>query len=256
MGDLQTEAGTWQLGGPRRKYDADLTDEALLTNNQIEHECRYTLLPPESNFSEVVFEADVKIAAPANIAVALLSISRVGQIVTLSPHEISVRRGGGQISSKVDLTDYRTVRLHHKRGWLRVEVDGELLLNRCIFREETPASDFHGADPLRRTQFGQISDVGQSFWRKVSYQVINPTLDDVNWSWSATDSEWPDQYQRERLIQIHGNHPAQKPNPDHGYSSWLTLEDGRIYFVDYTNYGDKPHKSHLVGVYIEPEDIA
>ena len=254
VGDLEAEAGTWQLGGPRRKYDAELTSEALIIKNQIEHECRYTLLPPESNFSEVIFEAEVKIAADANIEVAFMSVSRVGQIVTLSPTEIAVQRGGGAIRRKVDLTRYRTVRLHHKRGWFRVEVDGELVLNRCVFREEAPASDFHGGVPMRRTQFGQFGDVGQSHWRRVSYQVINPTLENVSWSWSVAGGEWPDHYQRERLIQIHGNHPNQKPNPDHGYSSWIILEDGRIYFVDYTNYGDKPHKSHLVGAYIDPDE--
>jgi hypothetical protein len=57
------------------------------------------------------------------------------------------------------------------------------------------------------------------------------------------------------MIQVHANHPDQKPWPDHGYSSWLELPDGRIILVDYTNEGDEPHKSHLIGVYIEPTDI-
>jgi hypothetical protein len=35
----------------------------------------------------------------------------------------------------------------------------------------------------------------------------------------------------------------------------LRLDDGRILLVDYTNCGDEAGKSHLVGVYIEPEDI-
>lgn len=256
VGDLQMEAGTWQVGGPRRKYDAELTADALVIQNQIEHECRYTLLPPESNFSEVILEAEVKIEASAEIDVAFLSISRIGMIVTLAPHAISVQRGGALMRRHVDLTQYRTVRLHHRQGWFRVEVDGKLVLNRCVFREEAPASDFHGADPLRRTQFGQFGETGQSFWRKLSYQVINPMLEDVHWSWSAADGTWPDQYQRDRLIQLHGNHPAQKPTPDHGYSSWVILDDQRIYFVDYTNHGDKPHKSHLVGLFIELVEIS
>jgi hypothetical protein len=32
------------------------------------------------------------------------------------------------------------------------------------------------------------------------------------------------------------------------------LDDGRIMFVDYTNFGNEPGRSHLVGVYLEPED--
>ena len=89
-----------------------------------------------------------------------------------------------------------------------------------------------------------------------SVYLKNPTLDDFEWAWEAAKGERPDEYQRQRMIQIHANHPDQKPDPDHGYSSWIMLEDGRIFLVDYTNYGDEPGKSHLVGVYLDPEDIA
>jgi len=57
------------------------------------------------------------------------------------------------------------------------------------------------------------------------------------------------------MIQIHANHPDQKPWPDCGYSSWVVLEDGRIMFVDYTNCGEEPDRAHIVGAYIEPADI-
>ena len=57
------------------------------------------------------------------------------------------------------------------------------------------------------------------------------------------------------MIQIHGNHPEQARAPDHGYSSWLMREDGSIMWVDYTNYGDPAGSSHLVGVFINQEDI-
>lgn len=33
------------------------------------------------------------------------------------------------------------------------------------------------------------------------------------------------------------------------------LDDGRIIPVDYTNHGDKPGNSHLVGVYLHPKDL-
>ena len=55
---------------------------------------------------------------------------------------------------------------------------------------------------------------------------------------------------------MHGNHPDQQPGPDHGYSSWLQQEDGSIVFVDYTNFGDADGKSHLVGAFIRPQDLA
>jgi hypothetical protein len=155
----------------------------------------------------------------------------------------------------VDMTRWRTVGIHHCRGLLEITVDGSPILHGCVFRESPHPGDFHGGDPARRTQFGQMGDSGLSHWRRISYAVKNPTLPAVVWDWAASKGLWPDQYQRDRMIQIHGNHPDQKPWPDHGYSSWLSLPDGRIFLVDYSNHGDPPGQSHLVGLYIDPEDL-
>ena len=255
VGDLDAAAGTYAIGGPRRKYDAELTDGALVIHNRLEHECRYTVLPPESSFSEVDFEAEVRVEASGNAPVAFLSISRLWQFVEIASDGLYLRRGRGYLKHAADMTQYHRVRLYHRRGWFRVYLDGEIVLNRNVFREEFPAQDFHGAAPERRTQFGQYGDSGRSYWRSVRYQVTNPTLDDFAWSWSAESDDWPNQYQLDRLIQIHGNHPAQQPSPDHGYSSWIIRDDGVIYLVDYTNCGDVPNTSHLVGIYLEPDDV-
>lgn len=257
LGDLEKEAGRYVVGGPRRKYAAELKDGALVIHNRQEHECRYTLLPPESSFSSVDFEAELRVEASAPDApVAFMSISRLGQILTIAPGHISIRRGRHEARHAVDMTDFHRVGLRHRGGWLRVTLDDETVLHACVFREESPANDFHGGDPLRRTQFGQIGASGRSYWRRVSYGLLNPNLPYVRWSWSARAGEYPDQYQRDRMIQIHANHPAQLPWPDHGYSSWIQREDGSIYLVDYTNAGDVADTAHLVGVEIEPADIA
>jgi hypothetical protein len=110
-----------------------------------------------------------------------------------------------------------------------------------------------GAAAINRTQFGQTGETGKSYWKSVSWSCRNPTLEDHTWSWSASFGELPDQYQRDRLIQIHGNTP--EPGPDHGYSTWIMLDDGRIFLADYTNFGDVRPTSHLVGVYLEPDDL-
>jgi len=77
----------------------------------------------------------------------------------------------------------------------------------------------------------------------------------VRWHWQAASGLWPDQYQRDRLIQIYANPFIPGHSPDHGYSSWLTLPDGRIFLVDYSNRNDPAGKSHLVGVYIDQADL-
>ena len=256
VGDLESEAGDYQIGGPRRKFCASQENDALVIENRLEHECRYTLLPPESSFSEVDFEAELRVEASGNGEVAFLSISRLGVLVTVTPEGLRMQRGRHQVQHQADMREWHRLRLHHRRGWLRVLLDDEPVFHRSIYREEWPASDFHGGKPHMRTQFGQYGDSGRSYWRSLRYRLGNPTLADHEWHWDAAAGAWPDQYQRERLIQVHANHPAQQPMPDHGYSSWIQRDDGRIFLVDYTNCGDVPNTSHLVGVYLEPEDLA
>ncbi len=155
------------------------------------------------------------------------------------------------------MTQTRQVTLHHRRGWLQIKVDGETVINQCVFREPAPVGDARRAGSLRGySAWGQMGTGGRSFWQEVSYAVSNRTLEPFAWSWDATSGTYPDQYQQERMIQIHGNHPDQPPGPDHGYSSWIQLDNGQIYFVDYTNYGDPAGNSHLVGVYLGAEDVA
>ena len=256
-GDLRAEAGTYQIGGPRRKFAAELAGDALRIDNRPAHECRFSLLPPEGGRSEILFEAEVRVAGtePA----AFLSISRLRS--NRGPVELYL--AGDHLSladrrpAAVDFSRFRTVRISHRRGLLQVRVDGEVVRSASVFHEELALSEFMRGGPLHaRTMFGQLGDTGTSWWRRVRYETHNPRLTDWRWSWEAAGGLWPDQYQRDRLTQVHGNHPDQQPGPDHGYSSWLQQEDGGIVFVDYTNLGDADGKSHLVGAFIRPQDLA
>lgn len=236
-----------------------------MIHNKPQHECRYTMLPAESSRSEVTFEAVLKMEGPADEEIAFLSLSmhsvqdgRVGRGTVLAIGSNGIWPAGYRVPDlfcAVDLSDYHKITLHHRRGLLRVSVDDHVVLSRLVDWGFAVPVDFRGGDPSRRTQFGQLGDDGTSYWKQVRYAVKNPTFDDHTWKWSAESQRWPDDYQRRRMIQIHPNHPDQKPWPDHGYSSWVVLEDGRIMLVDYTNLGDQPHRSHLVGVYLETEDL-
>ena len=44
--------------------------------------------------------------------------------------------------------------------------------------------------------------------------------------------------------------------PDNGYSSWVELPDGSVYFVDYTNHGDPAPFGHLYGAVLTPDDFS
>ena len=110
-GDLRAEAGTYQIGGPRRKFAAELTGDALRIDNRPEHECRFSLLPPEGGRSEILFEAEVKVAGtePA----AFLSLSRLrsnrGPVVLyLAGDHLSL---ADRRPAAVDFSRFRTCRL-------------------------------------------------------------------------------------------------------------------------------------------------
>ena len=257
-GDLKAEAGNWQVGGPRREHTAELTSEALVIENKPGHECRYSLLPPESPKSEVLLEGTVRVEGPDDASVAFLSVAGLipdGAIADIAPNGVMLAEGKHNFRVPFDMTRERDIAISHRLGMLEVRVDGETLIRYRVRREGQVLDDRSG-NPAKRTQFGQLGDAGRSFWKRVSYSVKNPTLDDVQWSWDAASGQHPDEYHRTRMIQVYPNDPDQKPNADHGYTSWLTLPDGRIILVDYTNRGDEPRNSHLVGVHIEEADIA
>jgi hypothetical protein len=257
VGDLRAEAGTYAIGGPRLEHDASLADGTLRIVNGPGRECAYTLLPPEDNRSSFHLEAELRIEADHDDEVAFLSTGKLGgDILRIGRTGVFAKRGHAVHLASVDMTEFHTVTVHHEAGLLTVSVDGNEMLRKPVIYEGSYMTDFSGGNREKRTQFGAIADSGTSYWKRVRYEVKNRNLDDFSWSWEASSGDHPDQYQRDRMIQIHANNPDQKPGPDHGYSSWLTLPDGRIILVDYTNCGDEWGKSHIVGVHIDPEDLA
>ena len=261
-GDLHKEAGRYEVGGPAARFTAglDSNEKALVIENKPQQACRYTLLPPESSKSDIVFEARVKVEGRPGVPVAFLSLARVlafrgSVLLSIASDGLWLTENLADERRAVDMTRYRDIAIRLRRGLLQVYVDDQVLFSSCVFWESLPLKDFLSQDPTKRTQFGGLGDEGRSFWQRVSYRVFNPTEPQFTWQWQGSSGRWPDQYQRDRLIQIHANPVAPKRNPDHGYTSWLTLNDGRILLVDYTNYGDAPGKSHLVGVYLTPDDL-
>ena len=57
------------------------------------------------------------------------------------------------------------------------------------------------------------------------------------------------------MVQILGNHPDQNFVQIMPIHHGLPCPTGASILVDYTNYGDEPEQSHIVAVYIDPEDI-
>ena len=262
-GDLHAEAGQAQIGGPRSADLAQLTPDALVIGNSPDKRaCRYSILPPESHASEIVFEARLKIAdgIPGK-AVAVMSLCKlmtfrsIPVMLSIGPDFICVGNPEADSMKAVDMTTYRTITMLHRRGLLTIAVDGKPIINQCVMREEFILSEWFSEDPNRRTMFGNAWDAGTSHWQSISYRCINPTQPDYAWSWRVEDGRYPNDYQIRRLLHLHGNPPGIDHVLDLGYSSWVVMPEGDIVFVDYSSQGDPPAKSHIVGLRFAPGEI-
>ena len=214
--------------------------------------------PPESSASEILYEAVVKVEGPPGEPIAFMSVSKLKtRPLYIAPNWIGFFENQVDLNHKIDMTEYQKITINYRRGLMSILVNDQVIIQHPVDWEIERDVDSRGGDPSRRTQFGQYGEEGQSYWKRVSYSLNNQTFSDYNYNWNAGKGEWPDQYQRDRMIQIHANPPNQREGhyPDHGYSSWIVLDDGRIMFVDYTNFGDPQGKSHLVGTYIKLKDI-
>ncbi len=262
VGDLRAEAGTWQVGGPRTFHNASFAGDELRIVNAPEHECMYMLFPPQNSHSEASLQAVVRVSGDQALApVAMMSLSNldtisdVGGVCYIAPGGVSFTPDMKRHFQAVDMTAPHALRLTNEHGLLTLSVDGRVALSVCVFQRDVTATCFYGGNLKARTQFGGYGACGESFWTSVAYDVRNPTHPDVHWHFTAGDKTLPDRYQRERLIQIHANDFHEGHRPDHGYSSHLMLPDGRVFLVDYTNFGDPPGKSHLAAVYLTMKDL-
>ena len=261
-GDLKAEAGFYEPGGPLAHYKAGFEDGIFVIENGPNLDARYTLLPPESSKADIFFEAEVKVEGNDKEFAAFFCVAGLARpgLVKIAPDLLGldgIVNTGVDSTSKLDFRQWRTITLRSRRGLLTVAVDGKIIFRRMESYNAPVAKDSYCPEPGTRTQFGQLGEKGKSFWRRVSYRVINPTQPDCAFEWRAADGRHPDHYQRERLTLLHPNvHPKDRGGwPDHGYSSWLQLDDGTIVFVDYTTAGDKGEEGHLVGGRFRPEDV-
>ncbi len=212
-------------------------------------ETRYLLMPPESFRSDVVMEAQMRIAGSAGKHAAILNVSRLGLTMYVSPDRISCdfRRGAAMnpahpdmprvdVNHTVDMTREHRLRIQTSRGRMWVAVDGEPVIHGVMIREW----------PLEETWFGQSRESSGDAWiRSVSYEAVNETEPTFTWNWSAASGRFPNQYHLDRMLEINPNPPVEGQRPDNGYSSWLQLPGGEIYMVDYSNRKDTRPSGHL-----------
>jgi hypothetical protein len=254
IGRLDREC-EYRVCGTHYNDRVTLSREALETAGDKGAVTRYTMMPPESFWSDVLFEAAVQVKGRPGEAIGCAEIGRLGVRLDLFSDGIWLHRGAIDYATHptdrhaaVDLTQPRTVRLEVVRGRLLVSVDGKPLINWVVMTEA----------PLRETYFGRLSDhEGSILWRRVHYELKNKTEPPFSWHWDSSQGGHPDQYQIDRVTVVMSNPPV-NPNfpPDNGYSSWLQLPDGSIYMVDYTTKGDPKPCSHLYRAHLTLSDLS
>ena len=257
IGDLLRHPG-FQIGGVHYEDRLTLASGTLRIHDGPQATTQYILLPPESFRSDVVLEATLRVAGPPDRPIASLEVGRLERRLDVCSNGLWLyapkrslgrnRASGGRLDlvHKADMTKFRTVRLKARRGLSTVELDGKTVMSRALYN----------GFPLQETWFGQAQGAkGESWWRGVHYQVANETEPDHVWDWQASRGEYPDQYQIDHMLELHANTPSEGHRPDNGYSSWVELEDGRIFMVDYSNRGDPYTNSHVYGVYFSPADF-
>jgi hypothetical protein len=147
---------------------------------------------------------------------------------------------------KLDMTRYQTLRLETDHGRMWVAVNGKEVIHGVMIREWPLEPTFFGRNPSSR---------GEAWFQHVNYRAVNQTEPEFTWHWHARQGRYPDQYQIDRMLEINPNPPVPGKRADNGYSSWLTLPDGSIYMVDYSNRNDKAPSGHLYAAKFRLEDF-
>lgn len=172
--------------------------------------------------------------------------------LSLVPNTGALCLGEGRQHSRADAGEIALLvrrSLDGGRTWEAPRVVVQVYLDgKDVLRFRLPSSG-----PLVPTCFGSAPNgTGTSFWRWASYVTKSQREAEYVWLWDARSGGYPDQYESERMLELHAKTHEQ---PDNGYSSWVQLDDGEILVLDYTNEGDRIGLSHIVGCSVREEDF-
>ena len=260
LGDLFTEVG-YQVFGVHYGDEVAFESQTLHIKNVAGADTHYVMMPPESFRTDIVFEVTLRVEGPRDTAAAVVNLGRVGISANIASDKIWCTYGrrvgqgpnpphgfllGADAVHAVDMTTEHKISLRTLRGRFWMEVDGVPVLHFVLMQEYT----------LEPTLFGRTKTCSGDVWvRSLGYSTVNETEPAYSWAWEARSGKLPDQYQYDNIMVIAPNPPEAGKTSDHGYSSWLQLPNGRIYFVDYSNRGDAPPASHIYAAEFSVEDL-
>ena len=92
--------------------------------------------------------------------------------------------------------------------------------------------------------------VGESYWKSISVEIDNRTTPDVSLAWNAANESYPDQYQRDHIVEVDWD-----PQADFGGSDWVQFPDGEIFVAYYAAEETHHQRPYIKGCYLRPTDF-
>lgn len=221
----------------RNLHLINLTGDALTLTNKIETPIRYYLMPPDRAWTHVALEAEIELDdAGSDGPTFVVQIARVGIYLEVGSGWLRLAAGPGghsQMSRKaIDMSGKHTVRVVHDHGLDEVFVDGRSIVRKTMVRETL----------WDRSWFGTAgSNGGDVRLFRVTYTTSDSDREHA-WEWRATSSEYPNQYEIDRWIELEEN---TEPFPDHGYTTWTELANGTVLVGNTTSLGMPSHKAAM-----------
>jgi hypothetical protein len=227
----------------RNQHLVTLMPDALRLENKWETPVRYHLLPPDHADTEVTVELELRLEGGGGPKLEV-QIARAGLFLEVAPTwlRLAPQRGGHAWMARreLDLTRWCTVRAAHRGGLVEVFVDGQSVARFTHFRE----------GPWDRSYFGSAGDHGGAVHlRRVRYATSDPTRSH-EWTWEAASGKHPNQYEIDRWLTLALNEEA---FPDHGYTTWAELPDGRVIVAETSSAGAPLQKAFVHAYFFSPE---
>ena len=223
----------------------------------------YILPAPRRRDSKVTIDACLRVLSNETGLACVISITETQEIL-FRPDRVEIF-GQTDKTFKLDGTKFHDYRVVRDADSLAVFVDGterirtsELGRSRGVgYGVDTThfgtsyrgfSNPFGSQDHFRRRA---VVGEGESVWQRVEISVENPGAPNDIWSWEAANGIYPDQYQRDRIVEV-----KFQPLPNaQGGPSWVQFPDGEILVVHNGAMAEDAPKPFLMGCYLYPLDF-
>ena len=223
----------------------------------------YILPAPRRRDIKVTVDARLRVLSNETGLACVISITEAEEVL-LRPDRVEIF-GQPDKAFRLDATKFHDYRVVQDANSLTVFVDGKERIRTTKLARSRGVGygvdtthfgtsyrgfrhPFDSQDHFRRRK---VVGKGESVWRRVGIVVENPDAANDTWNWDAADGTYPDQYQRDRMVEV-----KFQPLPNgQGGPSWVQFPDGEILVVHNGAMAEDAPKPFLMGCYLKPSDF-